>query len=83
MHAYDLIDSPEKWYAGRPKAHGQSCASDAIFMAYKGRDANEARQRLRARITNPFAPEHEVSIIAWNDGNDWKTVFRTLVELGI
>lgn len=76
MKAYELIDSPEKWFgwAGPTTSSDQICAIIAIDRAYKCPEPIQAKLR-RALGVN--------SITSWNDSHDWQTVYETLKGLDI
>lgn len=79
MHAYELIDTPEKWSndAIEIGPGAKHCAYTAILASYGNGHAGEVIcSRLRDILGSP-------SIVTWNDKSDYSTVYGTLKENGI
>ena len=77
MKAYELIDSPDKWYGGRHESYGL-CAVTAIVKVYGY--ASGQHTRLRYHI---YGQDGRGLVSQWNDRSDWETVYNTLKALDI
>jgi hypothetical protein len=77
MKAYELLDSPEKWFGAGYEPEPDTdrvCALIAINRAYKCPEPIEANLKRALGVD---------SIIDWNDSHDWRTVYETLKGLDI
>jgi hypothetical protein len=76
MYAHELIDTPEKWSNNALEigAGQKHCAYTAILSTYGTGHSGDVVAEIFREILGV------VSIVTWNDTNDYVTVYSTLKE---
>jgi hypothetical protein len=79
MKAYELVDTPEKWWGGREDGFKQNCAWTAITSVYDGAAQINAQLKIMKRL----GLKDLFGIWKWNDDSDQPTVYGIMKELDV